>query len=272
MHGAVVQRRTSRRAYRHYGAWRAALATPAVIASTALLLVLFGFLGRWEPVALVGWLALGATAGMRPVEQIIARIGHGFLRPDSEQRILLDAPWRDALARSGRSVGDVDLYVSKRSTANAYAVGKRTVAVTTALLKGVRAGRISNNEMAGVLLHEIGHLVTNATKFGPARTWLSAPWRIAVRATCRVATALAPLTAAAMAARGRCLSGVRRRDRASRRGEALAGRCPIDGADRVYGRRTARRHRNCTVQRIRRRSLCCRCRNGCRARRGDHRP
>jgi STE24 endopeptidase len=111
-------------------------------------------------------------------------------RPEPEQRAVLDSPWRDALARAGRGFADADLYVCKRGAANAYAVGKRSVAVTAALLNDVRAGHISHNEFVGVLLHEVGHLVANATKFGPARTWLTAPWRTAVRATYRAATAL----------------------------------------------------------------------------------
>jgi len=141
-------------------------------------------------VALLGWLTLGAAACTRPVEQIVVRMGCGFRRPEPEHRTVLDSPWRDALSHAGRGFADADLYVCKRGAANAYAVGKRSVAVTAALLNDVRAGNISHDEFVGVLLHEVGHLVTNASKFGPARIWLTAPWRTAVRATYRAAAAL----------------------------------------------------------------------------------
>ena len=45
----------------HHGAWRATAAAPAMLGSLALLLVLFGFLGQWEPVAILGGLVSGLS-------------------------------------------------------------------------------------------------------------------------------------------------------------------------------------------------------------------
>ena len=45
----------------HFGVWRAVIAMPAMLGSLLLLLVVFGWAGRWEPVVILTWVACGAT-------------------------------------------------------------------------------------------------------------------------------------------------------------------------------------------------------------------
>ena len=90
-----------------------------------LLLVVFGWAGRWEPVVVLTWLACGATVCTPIGEGIAVRVGCGFRRPTHQQRTLLAPVWRAALVRCGMSADDLDLYVQRSREPNAYAVGGR---------------------------------------------------------------------------------------------------------------------------------------------------
>jgi hypothetical protein len=45
----------------HFGAWRAMAAVPSRVAGLLLMVVLLGWLGRWEGLALLGWLISGVA-------------------------------------------------------------------------------------------------------------------------------------------------------------------------------------------------------------------
>src|SRR6476469_9708125 len=83
----------------HYGAWRATAAAPAMLGSLALLLVLSGFLGRWKPVAVLGWLVSAAVAFTRFGERVTVRTAMGFLPLTSRQAAALAGVWPAALAQ-----------------------------------------------------------------------------------------------------------------------------------------------------------------------------
>src|SRR6185312_10179836 len=93
-----VRSRVGRRG--HYGAWRATAAAPAMLGSLALLLVLFGFLGRWEPVAILGWLFSGALVFTRLGERVTVRTAMGFRPLTSRQSAALTGVWPAALAQA----------------------------------------------------------------------------------------------------------------------------------------------------------------------------
>jgi STE24 endopeptidase len=55
------------------------------------------------------------------------------------------------------------------------------VAVTTGVLNEFLAGRLNRGQLEAVLVHELGHHATRATRWLPLAVWLAAPWRFAAR-------------------------------------------------------------------------------------------
>ena len=175
----------------HFGAWRVLTAVPSMAGSLLLLLVVFGWMGRWEASVLLTWLFLAAALYGRAGERLAVRMGCGFRPPTPEQMKLAAPAWSAALRRCGIGVGEVDLYVHPARGANAYAFGKRSVAVTVGVLTGVQEGRLTQEELAGVFAHELGHRATGSTSLALVTGWLAAPWRVASRLVVRLGWALA---------------------------------------------------------------------------------
>jgi STE24 endopeptidase len=165
----------------HFGAWRAVTAVPAMAGSLFLVLMLFGWTGRWEGLVLLGWLLSGAVVFTRLGERIAVRVGFSFHRPTAAQTAALAPMWTTALHRCGIGPGDVELYIQRTRESNAYAAGGRSVAVTTGVLAEFQAHRLGEDHFLAVLCHELGHHGTRATRFGLVTIWLAAPWRFAVR-------------------------------------------------------------------------------------------
>ena len=175
----------------HLGAWRVLTAMPSIAGSLLLLLALFGWMGRWEPVALTCWLCLAAVLRSRVGERLAVRAVSGFRSPTQEQMKLVAPAWSAALRRCGVGVDEVDLYVHRARGANAYSVGRRSVAVTGGVLGGVQEGRLADDELAGIFAHELGHRATGATSLALVTMWLATPWRVASRLVVRLGWALA---------------------------------------------------------------------------------
>jgi STE24 endopeptidase len=165
----------------HYGAWRATAAAPAMLGSLALLLVLFGFLGRWEPVAILGWLASGAVVFTRFGERATVRTAMGFRPLTSRQAAAFAGVWPAALGQAGYRANQIDFYLQRSATVNAYAAGGRSVAVSSGALREFLARRLSGDRMQAVLVHELGHHGTGGTRFSLVVLWLAMPWRAASR-------------------------------------------------------------------------------------------
>jgi STE24 endopeptidase len=180
----------SRRRVGHFGAWRAMAAVPSMVASLLLMVVLLGLLGRWEGLALLGWLISGVAVLTRVGERAAVRVGCGFHRPNAGQAVLLAPVWATALERCAIAASEVDLYVQRRCEANAYATGGRSVAVTTGVLSEFQAGRLSGEHLAAVLVHELGHHATRATRLALVTIWLAAPWRLTTSIFIGIARAL----------------------------------------------------------------------------------
>ena len=164
---------------RYFGVWRALAATPAMFGSLMLLLVTFGWMGQWEGLVLLVWLVAGSALCTRVGERAAVRIGCKFRCPTSAQRQLLEAPWASALSRCGVAVDAVDCYVRQDVGPNACAAGARSVAITSGILDEFQAGRISERAFQAVLVHELGHHATHASRFSLLTLWLTAPWRTA---------------------------------------------------------------------------------------------
>lgn len=169
---------------------RALAAVPAVIGSLLLLTVLFGWLGRWEAPVLLGWLASGALVRSSVGERMAVRVGWGFRRPSTSETAALAPLWAAAIRQTGTVAGDVDLYVQRCGKANAYTAGARSVAVTTGVLRHFEAHRLTEEQVVAVLVHELGHYATRATRWGLVALWLAAPWRLATRSLVRIELAL----------------------------------------------------------------------------------
>lgn len=138
-----------------FGAWRALTALPAMVGSLLLLVVLFGGLSRWEALVLLGWLAAGAALFTASGERLAVRVGCGFRRPSTAQAVTLAPLWAAALRQSGIAADGVDLYVKRARQPNAYAVGGRSVAVTTGIVEEHLAHRLAADELVAVLVHDL---------------------------------------------------------------------------------------------------------------------
>jgi len=156
-------------------------AAPAMVGSVLLLLVLFGWMGEWEGAVLLGWIGSGAAVFSRVGERVAVRVCAGFRRPTKAQVALLAPAWSSALARAGMAASEVDLYVQRSREPNAFAAGGRSVAVTTGVLAKFQARRLGEEYLVAILLHELGHHATRATRFALVTVWLAAPWRFATR-------------------------------------------------------------------------------------------
>ncbi len=80
-------------------------------------------------------------------------------------------------SRCGIQPDSFDWYVRRDPEPNAFAVGRRSIAVTTGFLQLLYAGRLTHAQAVAVGVHEAGHHVTRGTRFGLAVDWLSWPWR-----------------------------------------------------------------------------------------------
>src|SRR3954447_21993328 len=106
-----------------YGAWRATAAAPAMLGSLALLLVVLGFLGRWEPVAILCWLGSAVVVFTRAGERLTVGTAMGFRPLTCRQSAALAKVWLTALAQAGFRADQTDLYVRPSALVNAYAAG-----------------------------------------------------------------------------------------------------------------------------------------------------
>ncbi|MBN9618502.1 MAG: M48 family metalloprotease [Actinobacteria bacterium] len=154
-------------------------------AGVGVMLVVLGFLGRWEGAGFLAWLGIGLLTLARWGERVAVRLGCGFRLPSPEQAGILEPVWRRILACCRVPGESVDLYVQRSPAVNAYAVGGRSVAVTSGILTNYEAGNIDARAIEAVLAHELGHSRTNAARFLPITLWFALPWRLFYRAVLR---------------------------------------------------------------------------------------
>jgi STE24 endopeptidase len=92
------------------------------------------------------------------------RAACGFHRPSPAQEAALMPAWSTALRVTGTDAGDVELYVQTARALNAYAAGRRSVAVTSRVVEDHAMGRLRESQLVAVLVHELGHHATGATR------------------------------------------------------------------------------------------------------------
>lgn len=139
----------------HFGAWRAAASVPAMIGSLLFLLVAFGWMGQWEGLVLLGWLASGAAVFTRVGERFAVMAGCGFRRLSRTQSTAVDPVWVSALSRAGLDQCDVDLYLERSGELNAYAAGGRSVALTSGVVSKLLARRLGSGHLEAILVHDL---------------------------------------------------------------------------------------------------------------------
>lgn len=173
----------------HFGAWRAAAALPSVTGGVLFMLVMTAGLRAGQAPVMLLWLSGAAVVCTRAGERLAVR-AIGFHRPSKRQWEILGPICEAALARTGMPAERVDWYARAGGQPNACIAGRRSVAVTDGALQGFLAGRLSQEQIQAVLLHELGHLKTSASSFGLTAWWLAAPGRVAFRLVLGVSMAL----------------------------------------------------------------------------------
>ena len=174
-----------------FGLGRTVAAAPAVLGSLLLLALVSVTLGRWVGLLPMAWVAGAAVLITRVGERMALRAACGFHRPSPAQAAWLQPAWSTALRVTGTAARDVELYVQTDRALNACAAGGRSVAVTSRVVEDHATGRLPEGQLVAVLVHELGHHATGATRPTLLLTWLTAPWRATARALAGLASAFA---------------------------------------------------------------------------------
>jgi STE24 endopeptidase len=158
-----------------FGLGRAVAAAPAMLGSLLLLTLVSVTLGRWAGLLPLAWAAGAAVLMTRVGEHMTLRAAFGFHRPIPAQVASLKPAWSAALRVAGIDPGDVELYVQTARAPNAYAGGGRSVAVTSRVVEDHATGRLPEGQLVAVLVHELGHHATGATRPMLLVSWLTTP-------------------------------------------------------------------------------------------------
>ena len=168
--------------------------TPVMV-SLMLLIVAGAALPRPGLEVLLGVIAGGALVAVTPIgERAVVRL---FLRcraPTLFQRHTL-APVAQTLLRHEVRTTGLTLLVTGCESTQARCVGARTVVVTTGLIEALVRRRLSPDEVASVIAHEIGVSRAGLTRYDAALLVLLAPWRVVfavVRAMWAATSSLVP--------------------------------------------------------------------------------
>ena len=175
-----------------FGLGRAVAATPAMLGSLLLLTLVPVTLDRWVGLLFpFTWVAGAAVLMTRVGEQTTLRAAFGVHRPIPAQAASLKPAWSAALAVTGTAARDVELYVQAARAPNAYAAGGHSVAVTSRVVEDHATGRLPEDQLVAVLVHELGHHATGATRPMLLLAWLTAPWRATASVLAGLASTLA---------------------------------------------------------------------------------
>ena len=153
---------------------------PGVVFSAMVTVMLGGLLPPLVgPVVIAAFVVLTVAVLSGVAERQAVRV-LGQSRP-------LTAAEVDALAqavgfacRHGVPMSELELRVRESSVAvAAYGVGRRTVVVTSGLVRAVRDGRLPVDQAAAVLTHGAGAVVSGAVRSDLALEFCTLPWQIA---------------------------------------------------------------------------------------------
>lgn len=162
--------------------WRALVAAPVMLGGLAVVVLVAGPLGPWAPVVPLAWLAMAGVWLTRSGERVAVRIAYRYHRLTTGQAEQLRDAFAVAESRTKTAMSDVDVYVrtGTGNSINAYAAGRRSIALSQAAIAAAAGGRLTAPQMGALLAHEIGHLRARQTGYGLAIAWLGVPWRAVV--------------------------------------------------------------------------------------------
>jgi Zn-dependent protease with chaperone function len=118
----------------------------------------------------VGYLAAGVLMFLRPVQRLLLSWLYGARRPTPDELARLEPAWLDVLHQAGLPAKRFVLAVTDSPELNAYACGGHVVAVSTGALD-----LLPDDELHGVLAHELGHHLGLHTVALTITHWLSLP-------------------------------------------------------------------------------------------------
>jgi len=125
----------------------------------------------------IAWAILGAnwnsfiivsiiygTIALSPVGEVILRLVEGCREPTTEQERNYLMPMFEEVYENAKEVNpqlnnDIRIYIMDGMYVNAFAMGRKTVAVTRGAIETFTA-----DELKGVLAHELGHIMHGHTK------------------------------------------------------------------------------------------------------------
>lgn len=153
-----------------------------MLGGLAVVVLVAGPLGPWAPVVPLAWLSLAGLWLTRTGERVAVRIAYRYRRLKTEQAAQLRAAFGVAELRTKVVMSEVDVYVraGTGNSINAYAAGRRSIAVSQGAISAAADGRLTVPQVGALVAHEIGHLRARETGYGLAIAWLGAPWRAVV--------------------------------------------------------------------------------------------
>jgi Zn-dependent protease with chaperone function len=146
---AVETVTTQRR--RAIGRARFLVQLPSVVAGAGVLAEAAGPYSVW---ALAVWVLGGLASASRTGERLTLRF-RGFRPLNPLQRLQLQPVAAAALVQARLGRDDVDWYVLPGRDPNAFAAGRRAVAVSTGLLGELASGRLSEPMVRAIVVHDL---------------------------------------------------------------------------------------------------------------------
>ncbi len=169
------------------GEWRLLCATPAILLSAILVTVTLSWLGPHTLLAAAGWLLLVPLLLLtRPVERLAVGTAYRFRTPTGRDAEWLTWLQQRAEDRCRIATGRLVWYVRTDPAPNAFAFGRRSIAVTTGFLHLLYNGRLTPDQAVAVAIHEVGHHITRDVQYGLIVDWLTWPWRTVYRTAIRI--------------------------------------------------------------------------------------
>ena len=117
-----------------------------------------------------GYLAAGVLMFLRPVQRLLLSWLYGARTPTPAEQARLEPAWQDVVHQAGQPAKRFVLAVTDSPELNAYACGGHVVAVSTGALE-----LLPDDELRGVLAHELGHHLGLHTVALTITHWLSLP-------------------------------------------------------------------------------------------------
>ncbi len=143
------------------------------------MLVLTAGLGVWQLLVWLPWVRMPLLLSTRSCERVAVQSVYRFRTLTTRQEQQLGPVRTAALDRCGLPPDQFDWYVSPGRQPNACVAGRRSIAVTDGALQTFLAGRLPADLLAAVLVHELGHHATRASRCRLGAACLAAPGRFA---------------------------------------------------------------------------------------------